>query len=272
MQKGWPAEWPRNPFGRKWFMNRRSVSILVVSFALIGGTALFIQYRKTHQRLGAPGVKVVSVPIYDPDGKIAGTNSVALPEEMAGFKSQPEPVQRIVLEWLPPDTTYGQRRYTAGDGFEIAASAVLMGADRTSIHKPKHCLAGSGWKLGNEEPDTITISRPHTYQLAVMRIPLSRDVTLPSGQTAEVRGWYIYWFVADKQLTADHNQRMWWLARDLIRTGILQRWAYLACLAVCPPGHEQKSYQRMKEFIAEAVPQFQLTHGPEARLARAESP
>lgn len=246
--------------------------MLIVSIALIGGTALFIQYRKTHQRLGTPGVRVLALPIYDLEGKVAGTNSVALPEQVTGFKSQPEPVPRIVLEWLPPDTTYGQRRYKAADGFEIAASAILMGADRTSIHKPKYCLNGSGWRLGNEQPDTVAISSPHSYQLPVTRIPLSRDVTLASGQTVEVRGWYVYWFVADKQLTADHNQRMWWMARDLIRTGILQRWSYLSCLAVCPPGQEEKSYQRIKEFIADAVPQFQLTHGPETRLARVEKP
>jgi hypothetical protein len=101
---------------------------------------------------------------------------------------------------------------------------------------------------------------------------LSRDVKLPSGQTVELKGWYVYWFVADDQLTADHNQRMWWMARDLMRTGVLQRWAYLACLAVCPPGQDEQTYQRMKTFIAEAVPQFQLTHGPEMRMAQTEKP
>jgi len=253
-------------------MNRRSIFILTVSVALIGSTALFIQYRKTHQRLGTPGVKVVPEPIYDPDGKIAGTNSVWLPVDMAGFKSDVEPVSRIVLEWLPPDTTYGQRRYKAADGFEVAFSAILMGADRTSIHKPKYCLNGSGWRISAEEPDTVTISKPHTYQLPITRMSLVRDIELPSGQTVTVHGWYVYWFVAENQLTASHNQRMWWLARDCMLTGVLQRWAYLSCMSICPPGQDEQNYQRIKQFIAEAVPQFQLTHGPEIQLARAEKP
>ncbi len=248
-------------------MNGRSLPLLIVSVALLIGTALFLQYRKTHQRLGQPAVKVASVPIYDPEGKVAGTNSVALPEMVSGFKSETEPVARIVLEWLPADTTYGQRRYKAADGWELAFTAILMGADRTSIHKPRYCLNGSGWNILNEEPDTVTISQPHPYQLPIMRMNLVRNVQLASGQTVQVKGYYIYWFVADGQLTAEHSQRMWWLARDLIRTGVLQRWAYLSCLAVIPPGQEEKTYQRMKEFIAEAVPQFQLTHGPETRLA-----
>jgi hypothetical protein len=252
-------------------MNRQSLNILIVALALIGATAAFIQYRKTHQRLGTPGVKVVAAPIHDPEGKVAGTNSVALPDNVTGYKSQVEPVARIVLEWLPPDTTYGQRRYKAADGFEIATAAILMGADRTSIHKPRYCLNGSGWRIGAEEPDTITILKPHRYQLPVTRMALTRDLKLSSGQTVELRAWYVYWFVADNQLTADHSQRMWWMARDLMRTGVLQRWAYLSCLAVCPPGQDEQTYQRLKEFIAEAVPQFHLTHGPEMRIAQSEN-
>lgn len=251
-------------------MNQRALSILVVSLALIGGTALFIQYRKTHQRLGQPAVKVVSAPIYDPDGKVAGTNSVALPEMVGGLTSQAEPVSRLVLEWLPADTTYGQRRYKAADGQEIAVSAILMGADRTSIHKPKYCLNGSGWRIEKEQSDTVAILRPHAYQLPVTCLRLVRDAQLPSGQTVQVHGCYVYWFVADRELTADHNERMWWMARDLMRTGVLQRWAYLACLAVCPPGKDEETYRRVKDFIANAVPQFQLTHGPETHLARSE--
>lgn len=251
-------------------MNRRALSILVVSIALMGATAFFIQYRRTHQRLGTPGVRVVPVPIYDPEGKLAGTNSIPLPVDVPGYKSDVDPVPRIVLEWLPPDTTYGQRRYKAPDDFEIQFSAILMGADRTSIHKPKYCLNGTGWSIGLEERDTITISRPHKYQLPVSRMAIHRDMKLPSGQTARVHGWYVYWFVSENQLTADHNQRMWWLARDLIRTGVLQRWAYLSCICLCPPGQDEQSYRRIKDFIAEAVPQFQLTHGPMVRLASAE--
>ena len=56
-------------------------------------------------------------------------------------------------------------------------------------------------------------------------------------------GLYVYWFVADNQLTPYHGERMWWMARDLIRTGVLQRWAYVsyftACLARAGRSHVQ---------------------------------
>ena len=42
-----------------------------------------------------------------------------------------------------------------------------------------------------------------------------------------------------------------------LRTGTLQRWAYVACFAQCLPGEEDKAFARVKELVAEAVPQFQ---------------
>ena len=81
------------------------------------------------------------------------------------------------------------------------------------------------------------------------------------------RGIYVYWFVADNELTADHLQRMWWMARDLVRTGTLQRWAYVGCFATCLPGGEQPTFERMKQFIAAAAPEFQLAAGPVATEA-----
>jgi len=82
------------------------------------------------------------------------------------------------------------------------------------------------------------------------------------------RAIYVYWFVSDNELSADHLQRMWWMTRDLVRSGTLQRWAYVGCLTFCAPGQEEGAYQRMKQWIAAAVPEFQLTPAmPGGRLA-----
>jgi hypothetical protein len=86
------------------------------------------------------------------------------------------------------------------------------------------------------------------------------------------RGLYVYWFVADGQCTARHGQRMWWMARDLVRAGVLQRWAYVACLAMCRPGEEGPTFERMRKFIAAAVPQFQMTPGAEGSGAEGGPP
>src|SRR5688572_22537054 len=117
-------------------MKKESIAILLVSLGLIGAMAGLIGYRKAHQRLGVPGVNVVNVPVHDVDGKVAGTNSVHLPEKVLNYTSEVVPLEKIVLDWLPKDTVYGQRTYKSPDGAQVAMTVVLMGADRTSIHKP----------------------------------------------------------------------------------------------------------------------------------------
>jgi hypothetical protein len=51
---------------------------------------------------------------------------------------------------------------------------------------------------------------------------------------------------------------MWLMTKRLVSTGILQRWAYISCLSICAPGQEDATFERMKTFIAAAVPEFQL--------------
>jgi hypothetical protein len=87
------------------------------------------------------------------------------------------------------------------------------------------------------------------------------------GKQQSLSSVFVYWFVADNQLTAKHGQRMWWMARDLLRTGVLQRWAYVTYFSVCAPGQEEATYARMCEFIAAAVPEFQLTPAPAHNVA-----
>jgi hypothetical protein len=133
-----------------------------------------------------------------------------------------------------------------------------MGSDRTSIHQPEYCLTGTGWVLDPAVKASILMERPARYELPVTKITSTRVEKSQSGGTMKLRSVYVYWFVADHQLTADHHQRMWWLARDLIRHGVLQRWAYISYFSVCAPGAEEATFERMKQFIVASAPEFQL--------------
>jgi hypothetical protein len=242
-------------------MTKRALAILIVSLTLIGSTAGLLGYWKTNQRLGEPGVKVVAQPIFDPDGKLVGTNSALLPEAVLDFKSKPAPISPMEVFWLPKDTTFGRRHYTAPDNFQMLMTIVLMGTDRTSIHKPEGCLTGVGWRIESGEQTTIPIRSPHPYDLPVMKITATGAVENSAGSKVTGRGLYVYWFVADDRLTASHNERMLSIARELMFTGTLQRWAYVSCFATCLPGQEEAAFQRIKQFLAEAVPTFQLATG-----------
>jgi hypothetical protein len=222
--------------------------LLIVALMLMAGTAALLTRLGANQRLGQPGVK--TVPIKD-----SRRSEVVLPELVLDYTSTNLPVAQDVLEVLPQDTSFGQRRYQALDGFEALLYVVLMGGDRTSLHKPQICLRGSGWKIDNSEPETVHVNRPFEYDLPVRKLTLS-----PEKAGIPRRGIYVYWFVADNEYSREHWQRMWWMFRDLLRTGVLQRWSYVTCFATCAPGQEDVTFERMKKFIAAAVPEFQ--HAP----------
>jgi hypothetical protein len=102
------------------------------------------------------------------------------------------------------------------------------------------------------------MDRPYSYDLPVMKFVATKQVTV-HGQSVAARGIYVLWFVADNdEYTAKPWQRMWWMARDLLRTGVLQRWASISYFAHCAPGEEDATFERVKKFIIASAPEFQL--------------
>lgn len=237
------------------------------ALGLMGVTAYGLVHLQALQRLGTPGVRLVPHNVLRQDGTIACTNSIPLPEDVLDFTSKEEPIAKVVTDWLPKDTVYAQRTYEAPDKFWMQANVVLMGTDRTSIHKPEYCLAGQGFTTERVEFDTVPISEPHAYDLPVFKMILRREGTAPDGARVKQSAIYVYWFVADGQLTADHNERMWWMARDLVGRGLLQRWAYVSCWAACGPGGDEAAYARVRQWISAAVPRFQIATRPAVRRA-----
>ncbi len=233
-------------------MNRQKWILLMAALVMMAGTLAMLAGLRAHQKLGRPGVKTRPLPD-------SIRLQVELPERVLNYTSRPLEVEKFVLDFLPPDTSFGMRRYTAPDDFWIQISAVLMGTDRTSLHKPEICLGGSGLRIDDalSSEESIRIQRPRPYDLPVMKLVTTRQ-TKGAGEQDAQRVIYVYWFVADGELTARHSQRMWWMVRDLVHTGVLQRWAYVATFSICAPGQEQATFERMKQFIAAAVPQFQL--------------
>jgi len=248
-------------------MKTRKLILMVSTLLLIGGTAGLLVRVKANQTLGRPGV--ATRPLAD-----SKNLEVVLPEFVLDYTSEIIEQDKIAVFTLPPDTSYGQRRYTAPDDFWAQVNVVLMGSDRTSHHKPQYCLEGAGWKIDApaSRRETVRIERPHEYDLPVMKILVTRQVE-HNGQLQTVRGVYVYWYVAEDALSGDPTgfERMWWMARELLTTGVLQRWAYVTYFAVCQPGQEQATFERLKKLIASSAPQFQLTPKPKADLAAAPS-
>lgn len=243
-------------------MNRQKWIVLALVLALTGGTAFFLSGLKAGRRLGKPGLRLVEKPVYDLQTNIVGKTTVDLPVNVLDYGSQPLTVSSLEVKTLPKDTTFGRRHYTNDARLFMDVSVVLMGTDRTSIHKPQICLEGQGWKIDKSELLAIRMTRPQSYDLPVMKLTASKNFKKTAdGPIFTLRATFVYWFVSENRLTAQHKERMWGSAKDLVLTGVLPRWAYVSYLSVCRPGQEEATYNHMKEFIAASVPEFQLVSG-----------
>jgi hypothetical protein len=254
---------------------KKNIQIFVLFCILVGITALLLARSRTSYVLGKPGVNVADIPTYaviENQTNVLSPVSVVLPEKPLDCVSQVLNITQGEVQMLPPDTVYGRRMYTASDGMNFMISVVLMGTDRTSIHKPQYCLTGQGETIIGSEVITIPISKPHPYDLKLMKLTTKNQHRLQDGRKVPTRGLFLYWFVADGQLTPYHGERMWLMGRDLLTKGLLQRWAYVAYWGVCYPGQEDALLKRMKELIVETVPEFQTTTGEPSPRAVAFEP
>jgi hypothetical protein len=232
-------------------MKNQKWILFFVALAMIAGTAGALTRLKSLQTLGKPGIKAESIP-----GSVA--MKIDLPENVPGFVSTNMPESEVELAYFPKDTSYARRLYQAPDGFMATATIVLMGADRTSIHKPDYCLPGQGWRIASKETVNVPVAEAKPYDLPVSKWVVSNSFPTPDGQRRDVSGIYVFWFVADGEQTPSHYQFMRWLARDLLRKAVWQRWAYVSYFAACAPGQEEATFEKVKTLIAGSVPEFQF--------------
>jgi hypothetical protein len=124
-------------------------------------------------------------------------------------------------------------------------------------------MVGQGWRFDEQATHIVSVplARPVAYELPMMRVVATID-TVDHGQSVRRAGVYAYWFVDADHFTAQHNEWKWWMVKDLLLTGVLDRWAYVTFFSVCAPGQEEATFERMKKLITAAVPEFQLVPRP----------
>ncbi len=233
-------------------MNKKKWILLAAALCMMAIAAGLLTKLRANQRLGTPAIRTSAIP-----GSIR--LKVDLPARVLDYTGQFREPDQLTTNTLPSDTSFGDCLYVATNQPPIQMAVVLMGSDRTSIHKTEFCLEGQGWRIDREasQETTIRIDRPHPYDLPVMKWIATHE-----GRTEHpgpLRGVYVAWFVAaDDEITQRPWQRMWWMARDLLQSGVLQRWALVSYFTVCEPGQEDATYEHLKKFIAASVPEFQL--------------
>ncbi len=149
-------------------MNKQKWILCIAALVLIGGAGTFLAYLQGHQRLGHPAVKTTA-------SADSHRLQVELPLQALDYTSEPVEISKSVLDVLPPDTSFGHRHYQAADGFQTDINVVLMGSDRTSLHKPQICLSGTGWNIDRTDKETVRMERPLAYDLPVTKLILSEE-------------------------------------------------------------------------------------------------
>ena len=183
--------------------------ILFAVLVLMAGTAGALTWLKTHQKLGRPGIITAPIPG-------SATMKIDLPAQVLDFTSTNVPESEIELGYFPKDTSFVERYYLSPGGSPaISATIVLMGADRTSIHRPEYCLAGQGYSCDEKTVVDIPVGGPKPYPLPVAKWKVSRMIQQPDGQNVKISGIYVFWFVADNEQTTGNVQFQCYLVRDL---------------------------------------------------------
>ena len=231
--------------------SRKKWILFFVALALMAGTAGALTWLKANQRLGSPGLKAEPIP-----GSVMV--KLELPVRVLDFDSTNLPTPELVLGYLPKDTSFAQRHYFATNGDWAMANVILMGADRTSIHRPDYCLPGQGWQIREKSLVKLPIGGAQPYELPVGRWLLSKTFTASDGKEHAVSGIYVFWFVTEGEATADFPSMLKSMFFHLIRHGVLERWAYVSYFTVCLPGQEEAAFNRMKALISASVPEYQL--------------
>jgi Protein of unknown function (DUF3485) len=231
-------------------MKKENLILFLTALALIAGAAGAVSWLKAHQRLGAPGVKFTAVP-----GSLAVR--LALPERAADFESTNVPESQVELDYFPKDTSFTRRVYYLHDDLRASLTVVLMGADRTSIHKPDYCLPGQGWQIRDKQEVKLSVAGAQPYELPVMKWTVANTVTAPDGTRQSVSGLYVFWFVTEGRTTDSFPEMLKSMFVHQLAHGVLQRWAYVSVFTACLPGQEDAAFAQMKQLIAGAAPEFQ---------------
>jgi exosortase len=232
-----------------------------LAIAMIFAVAISLAQFGASFQLGKPGVKMIASS--PPSNILPARLTVSLPEQVLGCPSTNVPVQRVELEGLPGDTSFGRRIYHLDDGLRVQLSVVLMGSDRASIHQPQYCLVAQNWAIDRTDQVEVPMDRPSPYELPVNKLVVSRLLKTKDGRIHKITGLYVYWFVSGEEITADpFSGMMFSLAKNLLERRTVERWAYVSCFTTCPPGAENIAFQHLQRFIRASVPEFQLVPHP----------
>ncbi len=192
-----------------------------------------------------------------------------LPIWVGAYLGETQDISAAEKTILPDDTAFARAEYRSPQGDTINCQIVLSGGQRRSIHRPEVCLPGQGWNVRTGTAVPITMEDGST--LDVMKLDLTRPITLNDGTTANLRSVFLYWFVGKDTTTPYHWQRILETSYDRVMRNVNHRWAYVVVSTpitgdFSPRGRdEEQTVSVLKEFIREAAPKFMKQYGAQEK-------
>jgi len=194
-----------------------------------------------------------------------------LPDSVGKFWGTRQEISEGERVILPSDTEFAKKLYADGQGDNINCQIVLAGAEKRSIHRPEVCLPGQGWVVKSGE--AITIPLDNGQPLEVMKLTISRPVTLQNGQQKELTSYFMYWFVGKDTTTPYHFVRILKTNLDMLMHNTNHRWAYVIVSSpvlegFTPDGkNAEQTLDMLKKFIGEVAPHIMQKEEKAAALA-----
>jgi len=195
-----------------------------------------------------------------PAGKSEPGIVMQLPSELVGLWGSDQPVSEAEKVILPPDTEFAKKIYSDGLGNDLYCQIVLAGAEKRSIHRPEVCLPAQGWTIKSGEVVPVALADGRT--LEVMKLVVSRPVTMESGATRELTTVFCYWFIGKNATTPHHFVRVFKTNLDMLLHNTNHRWAYVIVNAPVLEGFIQggknlsATTAAIESAIAELAPQI----------------
>ncbi len=183
---------------------------------------------------------------------------MGLPGSIGPLWGTDQPVSDSERVILPPDTEFAKKLYSDGLGTDLHCQIVLAGAEKRSIHRPEVCLPAQGWTIKSGQVVPVTLANGRV--LDVMKLVVSRPVTLSNGQQRELNTVFCYWFVSKNATTPHHMVRVLKTNLDMLIHNVNHRWAYvIASMPVLEgfvPGGKnlEATTQTVEQFIADLAP------------------
>lgn len=187
-----------------------------------------------------------------------------LPEEVPGYIGFTREVSEVEKKWLPSDTEMvkkvfypkGVQSQEEALNKSIAATLILSGSDKRSLHNPKHCLDGQGWKFVDKPVVSLEVNGK---TLKVKDLYLEKTETLEDKSLRKVQAHYVYWWEGSHVSTPEIATRTLVSAKENIFENRNSRWGYPSIMTYVDleRGESRKDAQkRAYDFIQQYGTQF----------------